>query len=219
MARSHAATTCVQSDSIKGMAQSIAKPAYHRWSMAEPALRRAVPILIIAFLVTICIGAFVQVMDQGKQKRFATKRELSSLADLLTERLDHVVFTRQERVAPAERFQNLLPGLLPQWAVVAGRHFVITGADQSAVARMSAEGSAEDNDRIRDLVNATQLLTLQGAHSDTVDVNLPNSPLRPWQHSAPQIAPRLCHHHPGAGRSFGAPMLRFRSRYRLPPVS
>ena len=88
MARSHAATTCVQSDSIKGMAQSIAKPAYHRLLIAEPALRRAVPTLIIAFLITICIGAFVQVIDQTRQKRASMKRDLSALADLLAERLD-----------------------------------------------------------------------------------------------------------------------------------
>jgi len=174
MTRSHAATTCVQSDSIKGMAQSIAKPAYHRWLMAEPLLRRAVPILIIAFLITICIGAFVQVTDQGRQQRVATKHELTALADLLTERLDHVVFTRQERVAPAERLQALLPGLLPQWAVVPGRHFIISTAEQRVVGRMSAEGFAGDNDRIRDIVGATQLLTLQGTHSDVVDVNLPD---------------------------------------------
>ena len=43
MARAHAANACVQSDSIKGLAQSIAKPAYHRLLIAEPALRRAVP--------------------------------------------------------------------------------------------------------------------------------------------------------------------------------
>ena len=48
MARAHAANACVQSDSIKGLAQSIAKPAYHRLLIAEPALRRAVPTLIIA---------------------------------------------------------------------------------------------------------------------------------------------------------------------------
>jgi two-component system, cell cycle sensor histidine kinase PleC len=52
-ARAHAASACVQSDSIKGLAQSIAKPAYHRLLIAEPALRRAVPTLIIAFLITI----------------------------------------------------------------------------------------------------------------------------------------------------------------------
>ncbi len=49
------------SDSIKGLAQSIAKPAYRRLLLAEPALRRAVPVLIIAFLATICVGAVVQV--------------------------------------------------------------------------------------------------------------------------------------------------------------
>ena len=71
MPRADAANACVQSDSIKGLAQSIAKPAYTRLLTAEPALRRAVPTLIIAFLVTICLGAFVQVLDQSRQKRAA----------------------------------------------------------------------------------------------------------------------------------------------------
>ena len=88
MARAHAANACVQSDSIKGLAQSIAKPAYHRLLIAEPALRRAVPTLIIAFLITICLGAFVQVIDQSRQKRAAMKRDISALTDLLAERLD-----------------------------------------------------------------------------------------------------------------------------------
>ena len=78
MARAHAANACVQSDSIKGLAQSIAKPAYHRLLIAEPALRRAVPTLIIAFLITICLGAFVQVIDQNRQKRAAVKRDLAA---------------------------------------------------------------------------------------------------------------------------------------------
>ena len=51
MARAHAANACAQSDSIKGLAQSIAKPAYTRLLTAEPTLRRAVPTLIIAFLI------------------------------------------------------------------------------------------------------------------------------------------------------------------------
>ena len=88
MARAHAANACVQSDSIKGLAQSIAKPAYHRLLTAEPALRRAVPALIIAFLITICLGAFVQVIDQTRQKRAAVKRDLAALTDLLADLLD-----------------------------------------------------------------------------------------------------------------------------------
>ena len=90
MARAHAANACVQSDSIKGLAQSIAKPAYHRLLTAEPALRRAVPTLIIAFLVTICLGAFVQVLDQSRQKRGATKRDLAAISDLLADRIGRV---------------------------------------------------------------------------------------------------------------------------------
>ena len=97
MARAHAANACVQSNSIKGLAQSIAKPAYHRLLIAEPALRRAVPTLIIAFLITICLGAFVQVIDQSRQKRAAMKRDLAALADLLAERLDRLASVRQDR--------------------------------------------------------------------------------------------------------------------------
>src|SRR5229473_907463 len=109
MVRAHAATGCVQSDSIKGLAQSIAKPAYHRLLIAEPALRRAVPTLIIAFLITICLGAFVQVVDQNRQKRAAMKRDLAALADVLAERIDRVASVRQNRNVPFERLQLLLP--------------------------------------------------------------------------------------------------------------
>jgi len=103
MARAHAANACVQSDSIKGLAQSIAKPAYHRLLIAEPALRRAVPTLIIAFLITICLGAFVQVVDQSRQKRAATMRDLAAVGDLLAERLDRIASARQDRAVPFDR--------------------------------------------------------------------------------------------------------------------
>src|SRR5207253_1444275 len=67
MARAEVASASVSSDSIKGLAQSIAKPAYRRLLTAEPALRRAVPALIIAFLLTICVGAVVQVLDHRRE--------------------------------------------------------------------------------------------------------------------------------------------------------
>ena len=70
MARAEAASASIRSDSIKGLAQSIAKPAYRRLLTAEPALRRAVPALIIAFLITICIGTAVQILDHRRQAIF-----------------------------------------------------------------------------------------------------------------------------------------------------
>src|ERR1700760_166764 len=105
MARADAANACVQSDSIKGLAQSIAKPAYHRLLIAEPALRRAVPTLIIAFLITICLGAFVQVVDQTRQKRQVIERDLAAVADFLAERLDHIASIRENRSAAFDRLQ------------------------------------------------------------------------------------------------------------------
>src|ERR1700761_8316490 len=115
MARAHAASACVQSDSIKGLAQSIAKPAYHRLLVAEPALRRAVPTLIIAFLITICLGAFVQVVDQNRQKRASVKRDLAAVADYVAERLDRLASVRQTRLTSIEHLQALLPDLIPTW--------------------------------------------------------------------------------------------------------
>ena len=60
MARAAVANASARADSIKGLAQSIANPAYRRLLVAEPALRRAVPALIVAFLLTIGVGAVVQ---------------------------------------------------------------------------------------------------------------------------------------------------------------
>src|ERR1700761_7788896 len=115
MARAHAANACAQSDSIKGLAQSIAKPAYTRLLTAEATLRRAVPTLIIAFLITICLGAFVQVLAQSRQNRAASERDISARADYLTERIDRATSGRADRLGNIERMQLLLPDMIPAW--------------------------------------------------------------------------------------------------------
>src|SRR5450432_2805889 len=76
MARAEAASASIRSDSIKGLAQSIANPAYRRLLTAEPALRRAVPALIIAFLITICIGTVVQIFDHRRQAVFDITKQI-----------------------------------------------------------------------------------------------------------------------------------------------
>ena len=174
MARAHAASACVQSDSIKGLAQSIAKPAYHRLLIAEPVLRRAVPILIIAFLITICLGAFVQVLDQNRQKRASLKRDLAALADVLAERLDRITSTRQRQAATFERLQLLLPGLIPSWGAVAGRHVIVVGADQRVLARVPIDAGLDDTGRILDVVSAALPLTAPAQQDRVTDITLPN---------------------------------------------
>jgi two-component system, cell cycle sensor histidine kinase PleC len=173
MVRAHAAGACVQSDSIKGLAQSIAKPAYHRLLLAEPALRRAVPTLIIAFLITICLGAFVQVLDQSRQKRAATKRDLTAVADLLAERLDRIASARQDRAVSFERLQLLLPGLVPSWAIAAGRHVIITGMDQRILARVPIESVIGDSS-ILEIISAVVPPSPAGQTSGATDITLPD---------------------------------------------
>jgi two-component system, cell cycle sensor histidine kinase PleC len=174
MARAHAASACVQSDSIKGLAQSIAKPAYHRLLIAEPALRRAVPTLIIAFLITICLGAFVQVVDQNRQKRAVIKRDLTAVADYLAERLDRITSVRQDRGTTFERLQLLLPGLIPSWGTAAGRHIIVIGADRRILARVPVEAELGDTGGILDVISAALPLAAPGQQPGVTDITLPN---------------------------------------------
>ena len=174
MARAHATNACAQSDSIKGLAQSIAKPAYHRLLTAEPALRRAVPTLIIAFLITICLGAFVQVLDQTRQKRKATERDLVALADYLAERIDRLASMGQDRLHNIERLQFLLPDLVPLWGIAAGRHVIVSGADRRILARVPTEAGLGDTDGILDAVSSAQLLAAPSLQGSVIDLTLAN---------------------------------------------
>ena len=174
MARVHAANACVQSDSIKGLAQSIAKPAYHRLLTAEPALRRAVPTLIIAFLITICLGAFVQVIDQNRQKRAAMKRDLAAIADVLAERIERLAASRGERTATFERLQLTLPGMIPPWGAAIGRHVIVTGADQRVLARLPADGAIGETAGLLDIIGSALPLAAAAQPSAATDITLPN---------------------------------------------
>jgi two-component system, cell cycle sensor histidine kinase PleC len=174
MARAHAADACVQSDSIKGLAQSIAKPAYHRLLIAEPTLRRAVPILIIAFLITICLGAFVQVLDQYRQKRAATKRELAALADMLGERIDRLAAVRMQRLSNIAHLQEVLPDLVPDWGMAAGRHVIVSGADHRILARLPIDASLGEADQLLDIISTAQLIAAPGHQGEVADMVLPN---------------------------------------------
>ena len=174
MARAHAANACAQSDSIKGLAQSIAKPAYHRLLTAEPALRRAVPTLIIAFLITICLGAFVQVLDQSRQKRKANERDLGALSDYLAERIDRLASFRQDRLSNIERMQFLLPDLIPSWGIAAGRHVIVAGADRRILARVLTDSGLGQTDGLLDAISSAQLLGAPSLQGKVNDIILPN---------------------------------------------
>src|SRR5690242_3980972 len=174
MARAHVANACAQSDSIKGLAQSIAKPAYTRLLTAEPTLRRAVPTLIIAFLITICLGAFVQVLDQSRLKRAAAERDLTALADFLAERIDRATSSRAERLGNIERMQFLLPDMIPTWGLLVGRHVIVVGADRRILARVPVNSNLDATDGILDAISSAQLIAAPSPQGKILDLTLPN---------------------------------------------
>ena len=132
MARAEAASASVRCDSIKGLAQSIAKPAYRRLLTAEPALRRAVPALIIAFLLTICVGTVVQMLDHRRQAVFDVTRQIEACADVLVEQLDALLTDDTLR-----RIQGELEHAIPSWARAPGRRLLVTNADGVVIAGIS----------------------------------------------------------------------------------
>jgi hypothetical protein len=131
MARAEVASASVSSDSIKGLAQSIAKPAYRRLLTAEPALRRAVPALIIAFLLTICVGAIVQVLDHRRQTISELVKQIDAAGDLLADRIGR--FEREKPGRP-DRLQSELESMLPAWGRIPGRLVIIANPDGQIVA-------------------------------------------------------------------------------------
>jgi two-component system cell cycle sensor histidine kinase PleC len=128
MAHAEAASASARSDSIKGLAQSLAKPAYRRLLTAEPALRRAVPALIIAFLITICVGAAVQIMDHRRQALTAAALDVDALAEILADRL------ALGKIVDNQRNEDVLRRALPSWATAGNRHVFVTNQEGRVVA-------------------------------------------------------------------------------------
>jgi two-component system, cell cycle sensor histidine kinase PleC len=170
MARAGVASASARPDSIEGLAQSIAKPAYRRLLTAEPLLRRAVPVLIIAFLVTICVGAVVQALDHRRQVLSNMVVALDAVADVAAERLARPL---EQPADATERSQEILNGVLPSWATASGRRFLLTNSDGVVLAATPAADNAVGRTLV-DLLGITQPLTTFGAGAGVMEITLPD---------------------------------------------
>jgi two-component system cell cycle sensor histidine kinase PleC len=171
MARAGVASASAHPDSIKGLAQSVAKPAYRRLLNAEPLLRRAVPVLIIAFLATICVGALVQVLDHRRQTLTNDALSLEAVADLAAERLQKPLKQPGDAVGQP---QLVLSRVLPSWAMAAGRRYLLTNAD-GVVTAATPVNDATIGRRLIDLLGPTQPLTTFGAGAGVMEIILPDN--------------------------------------------
>jgi two-component system, cell cycle sensor histidine kinase PleC len=168
MARADVASASLRSDSIKGLAQSIANPAYHRLLTAEPLLRRAVPVLIVAFMLTICIGAAVQVLEERRQVVLDATQTIEALADHFAAELDRTMRDGKSHIA---RNSDALQQTLPAWAAGAGRRILVADVDGNIVASLPNEPQASGRN-ILDLLGPFQPLTILGAGAGTREIIL-----------------------------------------------
>jgi two-component system cell cycle sensor histidine kinase PleC len=170
MARADTASASLRSDSIKGLAESIANPAYRRLLSAEPLLRRAVPVLIIAFMVTVCIGAAVQVLEHRRQAVFEAKQSVAALADHFA-----AVFERRSRDgrSPWPRTADSLATSLPDWAVGGGRRVLVADADGNIAASLP-NAPAIAGRSLLDVLGPLQPLTTFAADAGTREIALSN---------------------------------------------
>jgi two-component system, cell cycle sensor histidine kinase PleC len=168
MARADVASASLRSDSIKGLAQSIANPAYHRLLTAEPLLRRAVPVLIVAFMLTICIGAAVQVLEHRRQVVLDATQTIEALADHFAAELDRTVRDGKSHIA---RNSDALQQALPAWAAGAGRRILVADVDGNIVASLPNEPQASGRN-ILDVLGPFQPLTTLGAGAGTREIIL-----------------------------------------------
>jgi two-component system, cell cycle sensor histidine kinase PleC len=169
MARAEAASACARPDSIKGLAETIARPAYRRLLSAEPALRRAVPALIIAFLVTVGIGAVIQAFAHRHQTIQDASGDLEMVAEILFDRLDRTA--ADGRGDGASAVQRAMEGELPRSATQPGRWLLVTNASGVVVATSSSV-SAMMGQRLTDVIGRSQLMITFGARASVQEITL-----------------------------------------------
>src|SRR5262249_2262600 len=138
MPRAEAAHASARPDSTKGLAQSVARPAYRRLLLAEPALRRAVPALIIAFLLSVGIGAIIQVHDRHRQALATAYEDIEAIAGIIADRLNSAA---DEADIKGDGAEGARISALPPRATSLGRIIVLTDAVGTVIASAPARST------------------------------------------------------------------------------
>ncbi|MBK8008488.1 MAG: PAS domain-containing protein [Rhizobiales bacterium] len=172
MARVHAANTTAHGHSTRGLARSLTHPNYQRLVDAEPVLRRVVPILIVVFLISVALGALVQVLDHRRTAIADAKTGMSMYAQAIAEE-----FVRRAAATDAGAFdaKSLLRVATPAQATVNGRQFFI--ADQNGkIVAAEPEAPHAIGKLLVDLLGVSQPLTIYAERAGVIEIDIPNNP-------------------------------------------
>lgn len=129
MARAHAVNESLHDQAVRGLARSLSRPAYQRLLEAEPLLRRAVPILIVVFLVAVAAGAAMQIVGHRQQAVLEAQDSLVLMTGMTADNL-----SKHSGKELKAKIGELLQKSLPQRALVKGRQYFVTNATGGVVA-------------------------------------------------------------------------------------
>ncbi len=133
MGRVHTGSAKLRVLGVRGSDGPLTRGAYQRLLDSEPFLRRAVPFLIVFFLVAFSVGAIVLIMEYRSEAISHARKELSLLAQLTGEKIARQV----KPEANAARIQSALMQAAPATAASEYRFF-ITNANATVVASTEA---------------------------------------------------------------------------------
>ncbi|CUU42760.1 Non-motile and phage-resistance protein [Blastochloris viridis] len=165
MARARAANASVRHPHVSGIAQSLARPAYQRLLRAEPFLQRAVPILILVFLLTVGIGALMQIND-GRARAVANAK-----TDI--ELLVHAVTDELLTAASATSATAALALSLPKAAAMPGRAVLVSDHSGNIVAAWPDPRSGHGH-TLAEVLGTGQPLTTFAERAGVLQVVLTN---------------------------------------------
>src|SRR5207247_8425644 len=134
--------------------------------------------------LTICVGAFVQILDHRRHTLAELKTQIDAVADILAERIDR---TRAERADLDRLLQGELDYMTPAWSRSPGRQILITNVDGMVIAGARHVPVASTNSativsapleagtigrRLLDILGPGQPLTTFGAAAGVLQIAL-----------------------------------------------
>lgn len=168
MARANAAGASVRVQAMRGLARSVARPAYQRLVDAEPFMRKAVPALIVAFIGIVAVAAVVQTRAYHAEAVSDAKDELALYAMAVASDLG-------QRAGTIPAAAGALKSALPPRAAEDGRRFAVVDGGGRVVA--TSDDQAASADEITALLANVQALAVFAENAGVLDVPLSDGSL------------------------------------------
>ncbi len=165
MARANAASASVRVQAMRGLARSVARPAYQRLVDAEPFMRKAVPALIIAFIAIVAIAAIVQIRAYRTEAISDAKDKLALFAAAIASEL-------RQNGAGTTVPDALLAASLPSRATEDARRYGLVDSAGKVLATHDAATTTADE--IRHLLANVQALAIFAENAGVLEVTLPD---------------------------------------------